>query len=751
MAITKTVRRSFGGGEITPEMHGRLDNAKNQTGLALCRNAFVLPHGPVTKRPGFAYVTPARGGTLPVRAIPFVFSEEQSAVLEFGEGYIGFVVDGGVLLETAYPVSCAGNIVTHVAHPYAIDQRLFIGGRFVRVFSVTGPNSYAVVDAIDSSLPVLTAASTVARCYGIGSPYGRADLFNIRYTQDADVLTLTCPGYAPRELRRMGPFSWVLSAPPLGGSLAAPGAPTVAITPGTGTAYPKDVYYKVTTVAADGKQESLPSGASLAANNDLTLVGASNALTWTDPGVPGRRFYVYKAQLSATRVYGFLGETSGLTFTDDNVTPDYSRSPPSATLHVDTPDTYPAAVTYFEQRRVFGGGAQAQTLTMTRNGTESDLNVTYPSQSGDAIQLRLKAQRQNSIRHLLPLGDLLVFTGGTIWRVSSNDSGALLPDTAAARVQANEGANQVTPLLAGAAALFVEHTGKRVRDISVNTEGLRGNVYVTDDRSIMAPHLFNDYTIVDAAFQRNPDKVAWFVRSDGVLLSLTYLPEQQIYAWAQHNTDGYFESVCVVPENNQDVLYAVVRRTLRGVSYRVVERMASRQFATLADAFFLDCGLSYSGAPISRVSGLWHLEGQTVVVLADGGVEEAAVVDGAIELTAPASKIAVGRRYVLDLQTLPVAVEAAAAAGQGTVKSISDVYPLVLRTGVMQIGRDADNLLDVPLRTDEDYDAPPALRSEELDELLSEGFDRAGQLWLRSSEPVPFTLAAITMKVHLAG
>jgi hypothetical protein len=745
MALTKVVRRSFAGGEITPEMFGRLDNVKNQTGLALCRNALVLPHGPATKRTGFGYVAPVHDSSAAVRAIPFVFNEDQSAVLEFGAGYIAFTVNGGALLEAVHAITYVGAVVTDTAHGYSVGNRLYIGGRFVQVSAVADVDHYTVVDVFTGLAPTLTGA-TAARCYRISSPYTAADLFSLRYAQDADVLTLTCPGYAPRELRRLGATNWALTAPALGGAITAPSAPTTSYTVGTGSAYPKDAYYKVTTVS-DG-QESLPSGASGAVPNDLTLPGSKNDMAWGDPGVAGATFRVYKALFGNDRMFGYIGETTGLTFTDDNIVPDYSRSPPSEALRVDTVGTYPAAVTYYEQRRVFAGGAQSQTITMTRSGTESDMNVSYPSQSGDAIQLRLKAQRQNGIRHLLPLGDLLALTAGSVWRVFANNDGALVPNTVAARIQSNDGANQVSPLVAGSAAIFVENTGKRVRDIAYSTEA-RG--YVTDDRSIMAPHLFNDYTIVDGAFQRNPDKVAWFVRDDGAMLSMTYLPEQQVFAWAQHTTDGFFESVCVVPENNEDVLYAVVRRTLHGAAFRTIERMASRQFVTVADAFFLDCGLTYSGAPVASVSGLQHLEGLAVVVLADGGVEEATVTGGAVDLDVPASKISVGLRYTLDLQTLPFAIEGVAAAGQGTVKSISDVYPLVYRTGVFLAGRAEDDLHPVPMRTAEDYDSPPDLKSEELDELLSEGFDRHGQLWLRSRDPVPFTLAAITMKVHLAG
>jgi hypothetical protein len=751
MPITKVARRSFAGGEITPEMFGRTDNVKNQTGLALCRNALVLPHGPVTKRPGTAFVNIASAAISAVRLIPFVFSATQSMLLEFGNGYIRFHTAGATLLEASKACAVAGSTVNCTAHGYNTGDWVFIGGAYYRL-TVTGANSFTVVDTITGTA-ALPAGTTCARVYTLASPYAASDLSVLKYTQDADVLTISHPGYPTYELRRLSATSWTLSAPTLGASIAQPnagGAATVTATVGTGTAYPKDHFYRVTAVTSDGLQESLSTSAA-GTTVDLTLPGSKNTVSWTAPaGLTNPTYRVYKADNTSVGLFGYIGETSGLSFIDDNIIPDYSRNPPSAVMRLDTAGNYPGAVSYFEQRRVFAGSTNdPQAVQMTRTGTESNLSTSNPSQSGDAIAFRLKAQQQNAIRHLLPLSDLLALTASAVWRIFSNTDGPLLPSTVAARVQAFDGASHVTPVLTGTGVLFVENNGKRVRDIAYSTEA---RSYVTNDRTVLAPHLFNDYTLVDAAFQRTPDKVAWFARSDGALLSLTFLPEQQVYAWAQHVTDGTVESVCVVPESNQDVLYLLVRRTLRGVTTRVIERMAPRQFATLADAFFVDCGATYSGAPTLTLSNLWHLEGKTVAVLADGGVlSDLVVTGGTLTLPLQASTVQVGLPYATDVQTVPMSVDAAAASGSGTVKALGDTSLLVYRTGVFSVGPDEDSLTEYPMRTNEAYDSAPTLKSEELSlEILPE-WDRAGQLWIRSADPVPLTLSALTTQVHLAG
>jgi hypothetical protein len=641
-------------------------------------------------------------------------------------------------------------VVTCAAHGYVVGDRVFVGSRPVVVNAVADVNHFTGTDVLTGALVGdYLGATSCARVYFIGSPYNYFDLFQLKYTQDSDVLTISHPSYPTMELRRLGATTWTLSAPGLSSTLPTPPVLNITATAGTGTAYPKLANYKITSVSADGSVESLPTGY-VQASNDLTLVGAKNVLDWTTAGA-GLTYRIYKAPNDPERLYGFIGETTGLLFTDDNIIPDYSINPPSDVLDLVSGGRYPGAVAYFEQRRVFGGSTLDSTaVQMSRSGTESNFTISKPSQSGDAVSFRLKAQQQNPIRHLIPQGDLLALTASGVWRIFSNADGAILPSTVAARLQSSDGSNHVTPLVTGTAVLYVETSGKRVRDIGYSNES-RG--YVTTDRAILAPHLFNDYTVTDSAFQRNPDKTAWFVRSDGALLSLTYLPEQQVYAWAQHFTDGFVESVCCVPENNQDVLYLLVRRTLEGVTSRTIERMAQRQFATLGST-----RSSWTAAHLQRRTSVDRLR---PVVAGRQERERAGRRRGLPQphrqrhrrahLDVPASVITVGLAFTTDIQTIPVSVDTAAASGGGTVKSIGEVSLLVNRTGVFSVGPDTDNLTDVPYRTTEPYDSAPSLKSEEVNLVIDGSWDRAAQTWIRSQDPVPFTLSALIAEVHLAG
>lgn len=733
MSSSKTLVRSFAGGEITPEMYGRLDNVKFQTGLALALNAFILPHGPVTKRTGFGFVDYAGDSTQAVRIIPFAFNAEQTMVIELGAGYVKFHTQGATL-QAGSPAAYVG-------------ATAYVPGDLV---SRLGVNYYCIANSTGNTPPNASFWYPLPSAdYQIPSPYAAADLFKLRYTQSADVLTITGVGYRPRELRRLGATQWVLSDPTLGAAVATPGVPTVVATAGTGTAYNKNFYYKVTAVSADGTEESLSPGASSAAANDLTLSGAKNVISYTASGASSPSYRVYKAVNDVDKLYGFIGETTGLSFTDDNILPDYSHNPPASTIRLDTAGNYPTAVSYYEQRRMFGGTANnPQNIYGTRVGTESNLSISNPGNSDDALSFSVKAQQQNAVKHLVPLNDLLALTAGGVWRIASTN-GALVPETISTKSQTFYGSNDVTPALTGHSCLYAETNGRRLRDIGYSWEA---QAFTSDDRSIMAPHLFLDYTIVDMAYSKSPDQLLWCVRSDGALLTMAYVPEHQVFGWSQSDTDGTFESVCVVSENNEDVLYAVVRRVLASGTMRCIERLASRRFSAQEDAFYVDCGLSYDGVPADVISGLDHLNGKAVVVSADGAVVLGLTVSGgSITLPAEASVVHIGLAYTCDIQLLPLSIDGIEAGGQGTAKAVDYAYIRVNQTGPLLVGPDFDELIEVPIRTDEPYGSPPRLQSRTLDIFINPQIDQDAQLCIRSEDPTPLTVSSIAMKVTLGG
>jgi hypothetical protein len=277
------------------------------------------------------------------------------------------------------------------------------------------------------------------------------------------------------------------------------------------------------------------------------------------------------------------------------------------------------------------------------------------------------------------------------------------------------------------------------------------------DLSITAPHLFDAYTIKQIAFRQAPHPTLYFVRSDGMLIGLTYVPEQQVAGWHTHATkNGYFESVCTVPEGSEDVLYVVVRRTINGRSVRYVERRHSRLFATLADAFFVDSGVTYDGTEASTFTGLDHLNGETVSVLADGAVwanKVVGAVDGGIGITLdePASKVTIGQPITAQLKTLPLSVESVPAVGSGRVKNINAVYLRVNESSSIYAGPAYDKLKQVKQRTVELPGTPPNLISRSVKVVTVPSWNEEGHVCVQQTDPLPITVLSLTLDVVMGG
>ena len=605
MPVTRTFKQSFSGGEISPEMFGRIADNKFQQGAALMRNFIAKPQGPAQNRPGFAFVKEVKDSTKATRLLSFTFNTTQTMVIEFGDQYFRFHTQGQTL---NYSNGTAWNSATNYVTG---DIALY-----------NGVNYYAKTAHSNSQPPNATNwyALPADMTYEVPHPYLEAELFDIHYVQSADVMTLVHPNHAPRELRRFGATRWELKVIDFGSPIAAPTGVSVSMYIPSSTTTNTDTYedheYVVTAVKPNLIDESNQS-TSASVSNNIFVTGAKNTVTWN--AVSGAtRYRVYKNQGG---LYGFLGETTTTTLIDNNISPDFSRTPPIHENDFVGTGNYPGAVSYFEQRRVFAGTNNApQNIWMTKSGTESNMSFGLPIRDDDRIEFRVAAREANTIRHIVPLTNLLLLTGSAEWRVTSVNSDAITPTSISVKPQSYVGANNSQPVIVNNSLVYGAARGGHVRELGYNWQA---NGFITGDLSLRAPHLFDNFTIVDMGLSKSPIPIVWTVSSSGKLLGLTYVPEQQIGAWHQHDTDGTFESVACVSEGNDDVTYCVVKRTINGNSVRYIERMGTRLFATQRDNFFVDAGATYNGTNtntgqnVTISGGTNYTKGESVTITAN--------------------------------------------------------------------------------------------------------------------------------------
>lgn len=775
----RMAQRSFAGGEITPELYGRLDLTKYQTGLRLCRNAITLPHGPADRRPGTHYVANAKFADRKCRLHPFNLFSSLSTAVELGHLYARFHSTSGTILRAARTITglaiTGGELVVTAtgADTITAGETVYVGpitgvpdisARYLKVHAVS-TDDFTLRALNDDALAGVdvsgyTTGGTLAAVFELVTPYTEADLWDIRVVQSEEKLTLAHPSYPAAEIKYEGDDVWSYDeidfeadiAPPTGVGIVRTRAVNQANMP---------YRYVVTAVAADDVTESLIS-AEVSTDNNLTLAGNYNTITWN--AVTGASFYnVYRRD----GVWAFVGsiEAGGtLQLEDKNITPDRTKNPPTKNSDLNTAaGKYPAAAAYHEQRRWFASTDEAlQTVWATRSGTDGNLTTSVPTSEDDSLRFRVVANQLNVIRHIVPLADLIVLTDSAEWRVWAEGANAITPSTVSVRPQSYVGANRVQPATASNAILYVQAQGSRIRELRYDWET---SAYKSIDASIMSPHLFDqEGAVVQLSFQRTPEGILWALRDDGVLLGMTYIPEHEVLAWHQHTTDGLFESVAVIKAEcpapcagltarDADIVFLSVQREVNGETVRTIERMYPRFFVDQADAFYVDCGLQYSGAPAQTFTGLWHLEGKTVSVLYDGAVHpDLVVANGRVTLEKAASKVSVGLRYTTRLQTLPAASEQAEAGGQGANKNIVASHVRVHRTALIKAGPSFEQLTDYPDRaTSDPYGHPPALRSEELRMTIAGAWDADGSVCLESDAPTPFTVSSIVHEVQPGG
>lgn len=583
--------------------------------------------------------------------------------------------------------------------------------------------------------------------YEVVTPYPSSSVADLVVTQEADVMYITHVNHAPHKLSRLADDNWSLTVPTFAPSMTAPGTPTVTKPGDTSgeTGYVATVYsYKVSAVSAANGEESLPSNSG-SVTNDLSIAGGINRVSWS--AVAGaERYIVYKED---NGVYGYIGGTEGTSFDDENITADLADTPQTGYNPFTGAGNYPRCSTFVDQRLAFASTLNnPQACWFSQSANYENFGYSRPRKASDGFEFRIRSRQVNEIRSLLQTRGLMVLTSGGEFVVSGGQDEYLAPDTIVVKNHGYRGASKVQPVVVGNVVLFAQERGGVIRDFSYEfTE----DSFVGKDLTIMARHLFEDRSIKAWAYAQAPYSMVWCVLDDGSLVSLTYIKEHDVWGWTRHETDGMFDDVTVVAEGQEDVPYFIVKRTIGGSEKRYIERLHTRSFGTVENAFFVDSGLTYSGAPSDEISGLDHLEGKEVVALADGNVVRGLTVTaGQIVLPFNASIAHIGLPYEATLMTLDLDMGQVRGLGtvQGRKKSVSEVTLRVEKTrgiwiGIEDAARDSGKLIEYKQRSTEAWNE--AIRAYTGDIEITSMWDwtNGGNVVVKQFDPLPMTILAV--------
>ena len=523
--ITNNTQPSFSGGIISSELFSRIDYSKLSSGVKQCQNFVIRPAGGAEYRTGTKYIADtASNNPSQEKLIPFIYNREDGLCLEFYHHGIAFFKDG---------------------------KKVQSGG-----------SDYTVV-----------------------TPYDGPDIKDIKYCQDKNNLYLVHPKYAPAVLTRTSDTNWTYRALSFNPTITAP---TISIASGSyydsGAVHcPWDKWqYAVTSVVKDSNgnvtQESLPAYSNVISNDislaaqpiEITVGVVSGATGYNIYRINGGKFYwVYYVDYSA----------NSQTITDASFAANTSKMPHKQFNEFGV-GNYPSAVGIWNQRLLLGNTPSkpdtfwGSCVKQFEDFTSSELNL-----ANEAFELTFNSGTSDSIRDFVALDSLIVLTSTKIWRVTGNSV-----QNMNAVIESYSGTANISPFVSRKSILYLEASQNTVSNFIYSDE-LNG--YTGAPLDTLCREMMDGYYIRDISFRDTPYGVMYCIRNDGSLLGLTYLREENIYAWHFHKTQGFFRNICAVDKNQLDDVYCIVER--ENGSYIELFQRYMTALDDIKDCWHLDC------------------------------------------------------------------------------------------------------------------------------------------------------------------
>lgn len=576
--------------------------------------------------------------------------------------------------------------------------------------------------------------------YEVVTPYTEADLPNLYFAQSADVLYIAHPSYPPATLSRQGATSWTYAA--------------ITFTDGPYLT----TNYTTTTATASGTAGSVTVTFS-------SVTGVNGGAGFTSADI-GRFLRIKSLAVWQWGIITAVGSTTSVTWSIQPPPNNQTGTPTAAATtfwrlgEYCSANGYPAVVTFHEDRLVFGGST-AFPQRIDASNTSDYLNFMPTNYDGtivasNAYSFSLNSSDVNALRWISSdEKGILAGTSGNEWVIRADSSSAAIsPLNAKAVLSTGFGSAAVQPIRVGKKTLYVQRTARKLRELEYQ---FGNDGFVSSDISILAEHMTQS-GLKQIAVQRVPWSVLWAVRTDGVLVGITYDRDQDVIGWHKHTLGGTgvsVESVASIPSVSgaYDDVWLVVKRTVNGATFRSVELMSKfwEHTDSVTDACYTDCGSTYSGAATTTVSGLTWLIGETVGVLADGANHPDCVVSGAgvITLNRSATKVQVGLKYTSSLTTLRIESGGEDGPAQGKIKRIHRIIVRLFDTvgltltamngqSVEESFRSSANAMNTaiaPFTGDKVYAWPG-------------GHEREGQLTLSQTMPLPCNILSVSAQLQ---
>ncbi len=838
MARSSYAFTNFTAGELSPRMDGRTDLEKYFFGCKTLENMVVHPHGSASRRPGTRYVSEIKDSSAVTRLIPFEFSTTQTYMLEFGNLYIRFYKDNGIITETGKTISAITKanpgVVTATSHGYSNGDYVIISGvvgmtelngRQFKVASVS-THTFALQDMDGnnfdtSSLTTYASAGTAFKIYQITTTYATADLFELKYAQSADVMYITHPSYVIRKLTRTGHTSWSIA------DVSISGSPSPNLNNASNN-YPSCVtFFEQRLVFANtnnnpqslwfsksGDYENFTTGTDAddamiftIASNQVNAIRYLSAARSLLVGTVGGEFLVTGSDtidgLSPTNInirrqstYGSankdaisIGNTTlflqrakrkvrELVYnydSDNYVAPDLTILSEHITESLVKDYAYqqePNSVVWAARE---DGVLVGMTYQRTENvvawhrhiiGGKSD---TGKSVVTDKLSFSASATTVSTTNNTITLSSHGMSTGDVVsYNADSNDIGGLKQGIFYFVIATDSNTIKLaltsSDATAGTAVSLTSAPG------TATTQYIYKGVNVRNSTFYVSSHGFGNDTFIYYYPPNTSDALGGLstntkyyvdVISDN-LFKISTKQDLSSYASitsvsttaATHKwlTHAKVETVAVIPtDENEDELYMIVNRFINGSTRRYVEYLTPFDYGdSQMNAFYVDSGLTYSGDADATISGLDHLEAESVDILVNGATHvNKTVSSGDVALNTAAEKATMGLNYESVLQTMRIEAGSDDGAAQGKIKRIHDVTIRFDKTLGCEVGGDLDNMEIIPFRDSSMLmGRAVGLFTGDKDAEFRGDYNKEGYVYIRQRLPLPLNVIAIYARLN---
>lgn len=778
-----TIQTSFASGELSPSLYGRPDLQKYSSGLSRCENFIIHPHGGVSKRPGMRFIAKAKGKC---RLVEFEYSIDQTYVLEFGNKYVRFFRDGEQIVSGSSPYEVSTPYaeadldglaftqsadVLYIVHKsyrpmelyrisdanWVLEDFDFFGGPF-RTKTAEQADVTLALSATSGSNVRMTASAAVFEAGHVGALFAITHhVDEVIKTSSGNSWTLEVTAYGDWRLESGG--FW-------GGEVVLEywdedENAWVKYKTYTSQAYPEG------TDSSCGNAKNYSDQDSVDEPTKLRLRTVSFTTFVPDGNAEEDRGYFQLVAMSAYHK-AIARVTSVTSSTVAVVDMETEAASTRATVNWQEGSWsdvlgWPSAVGFYQERLAMAATREEpQTWWFSATGDYYDFGTSLEVLDDEAISGTLVSRKLYDIEYFVASNNLVILTSGGEWLLSSGAAGgAVTPSNVDVTLQGNRGCARIEPAVIGNMVLFVQSRALRIRDLGYE---YASDSYTGTDLTLLARHLFEGKSIVDWAYAQEPDSMCWTVMSDGSLIALTYIRDQEVYAWARFPTDGEVESVAAVVSGGADDVYLCVKRN----GERFIEMFSPTEVSAVEESFFVDSGVTARfDSPSDVVSGLSHLEGREVVCLADGFVIEGLTVkDGKVTLPRPFSLVHVGLPYAALVETLELSYDRQDGTQLTRKSRVASVTARVERTRGLFVGAEVSQssphdlsqkegltaveeelLSEAPQRTDENYDEAVGLYTQDYKLFLSSGYG-SGKVTCYAPYPLPCSILALVAEVE---